>query len=104
MSVTFYIPGPLRGFTGGKSQVGIQDSPSTLREALAELCLVYPGLRDRVLSEEGKIREHINIFVGKESVRFLEGMATPVPPGAEIHIIPAVSGGLSRPAERLTRD
>jgi molybdopterin converting factor small subunit len=93
LSISFYIPGPLRGFTGGQAQVEIQGCPRTLREALALLWSAYPGLQDRVLSEEGKIREHINIFVGTESVRFLEGLATPIPPGTEIHIIPAVSGG-----------
>jgi len=100
LSVTFYIPGPLRGFTHGQAQVEIQDSPSTLREALALLCLTYPGLRDRVLSEEGKVREHINIFVGNESVRFLEGLTTPLPPSAQIYIIPAVSGGCGYPLEK----
>jgi PPOX class probable F420-dependent enzyme len=50
-------------------------------------------MRDRVVTEQGQVREHINIFVGKENIRYTGGLATPVPPGAEISIVPAVSGG-----------
>lgn len=53
----------------------------------------HPGLRDRVLTEERRIREHINFFVGNEPVRYTGGLATPVPEGAEISIIPAICGG-----------
>ncbi len=93
MSVTFHIPGPLRPFTGGQSQVEIEMSPSTLRDALEGLWALHPGVRDRVVSEQGDVREHINVFVGKEDVRYTGGLATPVPAGAEISIVPAISGG-----------
>lgn len=93
MPVTFHIPGPLRAFTGGRAQVQLDDSPATLRDALELLWLAYPGLRDRVLTEEGQVREHINIFVGNESIRYTEGLATPTSASAEISIIPAISGG-----------
>ncbi len=52
-----------------------------------------PGMRDRVLTEQGDIRPHVNIFVGTESSQWTGGLATPVPDGAEISILPAVSGG-----------
>jgi molybdopterin converting factor small subunit len=45
------------------------------------------------VNEEGQVRDHINIFVGKENVRYTGDFATPLPPGAEISILPAVSGG-----------
>jgi sulfur-carrier protein len=93
MSVTFGIPGPLRGLAGGQSQVQIAESPPTLRDALELLWRTYPSLRDRVVNEEGQVRAHVNIFVDNESVRFTGGLATPIPPGTEIFIIPAVSGG-----------
>ena len=94
MPLTFHIPGPLRAFTGNRAQVQLPDAaPATLREALQLLWRAYPGLRDRVLTEEGQIREHINIFVGNEAVRYLEGLATPIADSAEIFIIPAISGG-----------
>jgi molybdopterin synthase sulfur carrier subunit len=93
MALTFHIPGPLRQFSTGRAQVQLDGAPATLRDALELLWLAYPGLRDRILTEEGQIREHINIFVGNASVRFAEGLATPIPDSAEISIIPAISGG-----------
>ncbi|PYU96314.1 MAG: molybdopterin synthase sulfur carrier subunit [Acidobacteria bacterium] len=93
MSVTFHIPGPLRSFAGGRSQVELEASAATLSEALQALWVACPGIRDRVVTEQGQIREHINIFVGKEDVRYTGGLATPIPPGTEISIVPAISGG-----------
>jgi len=60
---------------------------------LHELWRQYPGIRDRVVNEEGQLREHINIFVGKENIRYTGDFATPLQAGAEISILPAVSGG-----------
>src|SRR5262249_55174251 len=93
VAVTVYIPGPLRPFSDGRPQVEIKNSPATLRDALDELWKEYPGIRDRVVTEEGRLREHINIFVGKENVRYTGDFATRLTPGAEISILPAVSGG-----------
>ena len=93
MSITFHIPGPLRAFTAGLSRVEIASSPATLRDALENLCAAFPGIRDRIVNEEGQVREHINVFVGNEDVRYTGGLATPVSAGAEILIIPAISGG-----------
>lgn len=93
MSVTFHIPGPLREFTGGRNKVEIEHSPSTLADALSALCAVYPGIRDRIATEQGQIREHINVFIGDEDVRYTGGLMSSIFPGAEISIVPAVSGG-----------
>jgi molybdopterin converting factor small subunit len=73
--------------------VEIKGKPATLREALDELWKECPGIRDRVVNEEGRIREHINVFVGSENVRDTGEFATAVKDGAEISILPAVSGG-----------
>ncbi len=64
-----------------------------MREALQALWTLHPGLRDRVVTEQGEIRSHINIFVGDESIRFARGLATPLPEESEISILPAISGG-----------
>lgn len=93
MPVTFHIPGPLRAFTGGQNRVEISGSPATLGDALDSLWAVWPGVRDRVVTEQGEVREHINLFVGSEDVRYTGGLATPVSPDAEITIVPAISGG-----------
>jgi len=93
MQVTFHIPGALREFTAGRSTVEIEYSPTTLAEALSALWTLYPGVRDRIATEQGQVREHINIFIGDENVRYTGGLASPVSAGCEISIVPAVSGG-----------
>ena len=93
MSILFHIPGPLRSFAEGRSQVEVEAAVATLSDALQALWIACPGLRDRVVTEQGQIREHINIFVGKEDVRYTGGLATRIRPGIEISIVPAISGG-----------
>jgi sulfur-carrier protein len=91
--VTIYIPQPLREFTRGQSKIEIEESPATLAGALASLWMLFPALRDRIATEQGEIREHINIFVGDEDVRYTGGLASRIPPGAEISIVPSITGG-----------
>ena len=93
MPITVHIPGPLRTYTGGKTSVILESSPPTLAAALAEVGSRFPGVRDRVLDEQGHVRPHVNIFVDKEDVRRADGLATPLKPSAVVHILPAVSGG-----------
>jgi len=93
MPITFHIPGGLREFTGGRSTVEIEHSPTTLADALSALWALYPGIRDRIATEQGQVREHVNIFIGVENVRYTGGLASPLAVGAEISIVPAVSGG-----------
>jgi molybdopterin synthase sulfur carrier subunit len=94
MQVVFNIPGPLREFTENQSAVRVEwRAGSDLRSALQALFFEYPGLRDRVLTESGEIRRHVNIFVAKEDVRYTGGLATAVPAGGEVSIVPAISGG-----------
>ena len=66
---------------------------ATLGDALEALWTLCPGLRHRVATEQGEIREHVNVFVGQENIRYTGGLATGVPDGAEISIFHAVSGG-----------
>jgi sulfur-carrier protein len=93
VSVEFTIPGPLRPFAANRGRVAIEGSASTVGEALTGLWSLHPGLKERVLTEEGAIRPHVNIFLGADNVRDLEGLATRVPPSCEIAILPAISGG-----------
>jgi sulfur-carrier protein len=93
MTVCFWIPGPLRSFTGGYSRVDAETSGGTLRDALEALFAAHPAIRDRVLTERGEIREHVNVFVGNKLARLGGGLATPLVDGIEISILPAISGG-----------
>jgi molybdopterin synthase sulfur carrier subunit len=91
--VTFHIPGALREFTAGRSRVEIEHMPATLADALTALWTLYPGVRDRIATEQGEVREHINIFIGDENARYTGGLASRLEAGSEISIVPAVSGG-----------
>jgi molybdopterin synthase sulfur carrier subunit len=93
VSVTFHIPVALRELTGGNSRVDIEHSPTTLADALSALWTLYPGVRHRIATEQGEIREHVNVFIGDENVRYTGGLASPISAGSEISIVPAITGG-----------
>ena len=93
MGVRFLIPGPLRPFSGGLPAIALESSPSTVGEALDALGAAHPGLRERILTERGEVRQHVNVFVADTNIRDAVGLETRVPEGCEIAILPAVSGG-----------
>jgi sulfur-carrier protein len=93
MKVTIYIPAALREFTNGRNEVSVEPSGATVAEALSALWIAYPGVRDRILNEQDQVRQHINIFVGNENIRYTGGLTTRVPKDSQISIVPAVSGG-----------
>ncbi|MEU4549725.1 MoaD/ThiS family protein [Nonomuraea dietziae] len=91
MSVSVRIPTILRTYTGGNAEVSGEGA--TLREVLQKLDADYPGIGARILDESGKIRRFVNVYVGEEDVRFVGGLDSATPAGAQISIIPAVAGG-----------
>jgi molybdopterin converting factor small subunit len=93
MPIMVRIPSYLASFADGKSSFILEDSLSTVADALKSLWQLQPALCDRILDEQGQVRQHINIFVGEEAIRFADGLATKVSANAEILIVPAVSGG-----------
>jgi sulfur-carrier protein len=93
MTVSFCIPRPLRPMTGGRGRVEVETAGGTLGGALDALFAAHPAIRDRILTERGEIRQHVNVFVGTNESRSTGGLATRVADGVEISIIPAISGG-----------
>jgi molybdopterin synthase sulfur carrier subunit len=93
MPVVVAIPGPLQPYAGGRATVEVPDSCATVGDALLAVGEEYPGVRDRVLTEQGDVRQHLNVFVDEDNVRFERGLATPVSDGSRVTILPAVSGG-----------
>ena len=93
MSLTFMIPGPLRELTVNRDQIRVAGTAHSVSEALSLLWADCPAIRDRMVTELGELRPHINIFVDGESIRYSGGFGTPVRDGAEIFILPALSGG-----------
>ena len=91
MAVTVKIPPQLRSATGGESSPTADGS--TVGEVLDALYAEHGELRDRVADDDGSIRRFVNVFLDGEDIRFLDGLQTAVPDGAEIQILPAVAGG-----------
>ena len=91
MSVTVRIPGPLRRITNGVDKIEVEsDDLAGLIVALED---EYPGMRERLLDENGELRYFVNLYLNNEDVRFLEGLQTPLSSGDEVSIVPAVAGG-----------
>lgn len=90
---TFVLPGPLREHTGNRGEVRLSGDAASVSDALSLLWRECPGVRDRVLTERGEVRQHVNVFVDGESIRDTGGLGTRVRDGAEIYILPALSGG-----------
>lgn len=91
MSVNVRIPTILRTYTSDQSRVSVEGS--TLTEVIDALESDYPGIKSRVVDEQGAVRRFVNIYVAEEDVRFASGLDTPTPEGTQISIIPAVAGG-----------
>jgi sulfur-carrier protein len=92
MAVTVYLSGHLKDFSRGETEVVLPSSYITVGGVLDGLWAQHPALRDRILNEQGEIRQHVNIFLGPLDVKRLEGLHTPLTDSA-IHIFNAVSGG-----------
>jgi molybdopterin synthase sulfur carrier subunit len=90
MSITVRIPTPLRTLTGGNDEVAAEGT--TVAELIEDLERRHPGLRDRLLDEKG-VRRFINLFLGEEDIRFLDGLRTEVKSGDALSIVPAIAGG-----------
>ncbi|MCP2342317.1 ubiquitin-like small modifier protein 1 [Actinomadura rupiterrae] len=94
MKVTVRLPGALRDIAGAPAAVPLDLPPgATVGDALAALAGALPAVGRRVRDETGALRPHVNVFVGSDNIRDLAGTATPLDDGAELHVLPAVSGG-----------
>jgi molybdopterin synthase sulfur carrier subunit len=91
LSVSVRVPTILRTYTGGESEVTA--SGETLAAVLDDLDTSYSGIKGRILDDNGELRRFVNVYVGNDDVRFIEGLASPTPDGTQISIIPAVAGG-----------
>jgi molybdopterin synthase sulfur carrier subunit len=91
--ITFQIAGYLTEFTDGRAEIKIDGDAATVGEALNRLWKAHVGLRDRVLTERGEVRPHVNVFVNSQVVRRDQVLQVPIEGETEICIMPAVSGG-----------
>ena len=91
MAVTVKIPTQLRSVTGGAAEASAEGG--TVAEVLDSLYETHSELRERIAGDDGGLRRFVNIYLSGEDIRFLDGLDTPVPDGAELTILPAVAGG-----------
>lgn len=91
MAVSVRIPTILRSYTGDTSQVTVEGE--TLAEVIDSLESSYPGIKARIVDEDGKLRRFVNVYVAEDDVRFADGLDTKTPDATQISIIPAVAGG-----------
>lgn len=91
MAVTVTIPTALRQHADGNSSVALEaDSVGALLRGLAER---HPALGKQIFDGDGRLRSFVNVYVGDEDIRYLQGDATPLRPGETVSIIPAIAGG-----------
>ena len=84
------IPTPLRAYTNNQAQVDIKGS--TVGEALNDLTDQYPELRQHLFNG-AELRNFVNVFLGEEDVRFLDGLGTEIDSSDSLRIIPSIAGG-----------
>ena len=91
MSVRVRIPTPLRRFTAGSEEVSV--SGNTIGMVVEDMERKFPGVKERLCDEQGRVRRFVNIYVNGDDIRFLNSLDTPVKDGDEVSIVPAIAGG-----------
>jgi len=91
MAVQVLIPTPLQKFTNDEASVTLE--ASSIDALIDALDGRFPGFKGRLCDENGKLRRFLNIYVNSEDIRFLDNQSTPLSPGDEVSIVPAVAGG-----------
>jgi molybdopterin synthase sulfur carrier subunit len=91
MAITVKLPTQLRDAAGGSPSAEV--TGGTVGEALESLWTQHGELRTRMADDGGGLRRFVNVYIGGEDIRFLEGLDTPVADGAELTVLPAVAGG-----------
>ena len=92
MTVKVKIPTQLRSLAGGSKEIEVPEA-ATVRDLLDKMGAEYPELLERVVDEDGELRRFVNLYVGDEDVRFLDGLNTQLDASPTVSILPAVAGG-----------
>jgi sulfur-carrier protein len=91
MSVRVRVPTPLRKFTKGVDEVDAQGN--NIRSIVEDLEKNYPGIKERICDDSGKVRRFVNVYVNGDDIRFLQNLETALKEGDNISIVPAIAGG-----------
>ena len=85
------IPTPLRAYTSGKSEVSV--GGSSVAEALIDLTTQFPTIKPHLFSEGGELRPFVNLFLGENNIKDLQGVNNPIKDGDKLVLIPSIAGG-----------
>jgi MoaD family protein len=91
MAIEVKIPTILRTYTGGEKSVAA--SGDTLSALIDNLDAGHPGLKGRLITEDGSLHRFVNVYVNDEDVRFTGSLETKLNDGDSVTILPAVAGG-----------
>ena len=92
MSATVKIPTPLRKLTNNETIVDADGT--TVGQIVESLESAYPGMRERLIDDNGDLRHFVNIYLNGEDIRYIDGLKSSVSDNDELSIVPAVAGGL----------
>ena len=88
---TIRIPSPLRSYTAGESQISV--AGNIVSEAMQDLVAQYPNLKQHLYNNKGELRPFVNLFIGENNIRDLQGLNTPLKDEDTILLIPSIAGG-----------
>ena len=91
MSIMIEIPSALQKYSNDQAEVPVK--ATSVQEAFQALCGQYPGLKQHLYDEQGKIRSFINVYVNDEDIRYAQNLATTLQEGDSIQIVPSIAGG-----------
>jgi molybdopterin synthase sulfur carrier subunit len=93
VTVEVVLPGSLADLAGGRKHLDLPFDGRTLAELLDALATDHPLLGRRIRDETGALRRYVNVYVDGDDVRFADGLATPLPAGTQVHVLPSIAGG-----------
>jgi sulfur-carrier protein len=88
---TLKIPTPLRSYTNGQAELTVQ--AATAGEAMQNLVVQFPALKPHLYNSEGNLRPFVNLFLGQDNLKDLQGLETPLAENAQLRLIPSIAGG-----------
>lgn len=88
---TLRIPAPLRSYTNGQSEVIVNGQ--TVKQAMQDLLEKYPALKPHLYNSNGGLRPFVNLFLGENNIKDLQGLETPLKEEDRLLLIPSIAGG-----------